>query len=117
MRWRVLDLVHCRTLQRYITLRTTASSHRPQSVHQVLHPPTFLPLGCISGLTAMYALLYPFSTITVLIIPMPAWVAIGGFCAYDLYKLVTLGGGRTDVAGHVGGACGGLLYYIMNIRR
>ncbi|KAJ3270481.1 hypothetical protein HDV01_007788 [Terramyces sp. JEL0728] len=69
--------------------------------------------GCISGLAVSYAMLYPYSSIMVLIFPMPAGVAIGGIAAYDLYSLLTKRKTGIDHAGHLGGGLGGLLFTLL----
>jgi membrane associated rhomboid family serine protease len=59
--------------------------------------------GCISGVLTIFATMYPFAKITFFIIPMPAYVGIGGIFLYDLYKATKSNQGMTDSAGHVGG--------------
>ncbi|KAI8924431.1 hypothetical protein BC831DRAFT_465630 [Entophlyctis helioformis] len=73
--------------------------------------------GSLSGMTLTFAAMFPTSTILVLFVPMPAWVAVGGFVAYDLYRSMTGTSGRIDTAGHLGGAAMGLAYWYLRIRR
>ncbi|KAJ3349687.1 hypothetical protein HDU91_006360 [Kappamyces sp. JEL0680] len=76
-------------------------------------PPSMGASGCVSGLLATFALMYPMATISFIIIPMPAIVAVGGMAAYDLYRATTSRQSRTDSAGHIGGGLGGLLFYLI----
>ncbi|KAJ3316994.1 hypothetical protein HDV06_002218 [Boothiomyces sp. JEL0866] len=69
--------------------------------------------GCISGLAVSYAMIYPYSSIMVLIFPMPAYLAIGGVAAYDLYSLIAKRRTGIDHAGHLGGGVGGLLWTLL----
>jgi membrane associated rhomboid family serine protease len=76
-------------------------------------PPSMGASGCISGVLASFALMYPTSTVSFIFVPMPAWVAFGGLAVYDLYKATREVQGRVDAAGHLGGSMGGLLWYLL----
>jgi len=74
--------------------------------------------GSVMGLGVVAAMLYPTSTVQIYgIIPVPLWVLIGGYFAYDAYYLQS--GQNTGVAhaGHLGGLAFGVLYYFLSIRR
>ncbi|TPX32730.1 hypothetical protein SmJEL517_g04236 [Synchytrium microbalum] len=72
--------------------------------------------GSVTACTLVYALTYPWSTVYLLFVPVPAIIAIGGFVLYDLYRTSTKTGGRVDTAAHLGGAAFGLGYYWMRVR-
>jgi membrane associated rhomboid family serine protease len=69
--------------------------------------------GCVSGLLSCFAAMYPFATVQLIFIPMPAWAAIGGFACYDLYKATKSTQGQIDSAGHIGGGLTGLIWYLL----
>ena len=73
--------------------------------------------GCTSGLLITYAMIYPWSTVHIIVFPVPAIVAIGGFALWDLYSTINRRGGLIDAAGHIGGGAGGLLYYMYALKR
>ncbi|RUS32816.1 LOW QUALITY PROTEIN: hypothetical protein BC938DRAFT_474171 [Jimgerdemannia flammicorona] len=50
------------------------------------------------------------------VIPMPAYLMVGLFAAYDIYRASTLSPGRVDSASHIGGALYGLGYYFLRVR-
>ena len=68
--------------------------------------------GCVSGVVTNFALMFPRATISVFIFPVPAWMAVGGLAAFDIYT-AWRGRGMVDAAGHIGGGLGGLLYYLI----
>ncbi|KAJ2802859.1 hypothetical protein H4R20_003117 [Coemansia guatemalensis] len=70
----------------------------------------------IMGITTLFACLYPTSTIFVLFVPMPAWLAASGFMVWDIWRLVNAHRTRVDGAGHLGGALAGLGYYWFRLR-
>ena len=80
-------------------------------------PPSLGASGCTSGLLITFAALYPWATVQVIFFPMPAIVAVGGFAAWDLYSTFSRRGSLVDSAGHIGGGLGGLLYYLVALRR
>ncbi|KAI8916568.1 hypothetical protein DFJ77DRAFT_439812 [Powellomyces hirtus] len=59
--------------------------------------------GSVTGITLLFALMFPTATINVMFIPVPAMVGIGT-------------SGRVDSAGHIGGAVAGLAYWYLKIR-
>lgn len=68
--------------------------------------------GAIAGPMVFFTLLYPRAQMLLfMVIPVPAWAAIGGFFVWDVWR--SLGGrsGVTDSAGHVGGAVAGIGYW------
>ncbi|KAF8171820.1 hypothetical protein BJ912DRAFT_860398 [Pholiota molesta] len=46
------------------------------------------------------------------IIPVPAWLAVSGLFAYDMYSTISDTSGTIDTVGHVGGVLGGFLYFV-----
>jgi len=73
--------------------------------------------GAIMALTSMYALTFPTNIVSVFFIPMPAWLAIGGFFAYDLYQTLIVAPVGQSTSGHVGGAIYGALYWYFKMKR
>jgi membrane associated rhomboid family serine protease len=76
-------------------------------------PPSLGASGCVSGLTAVFAWMFPTAQVQLLFIPIPAWLAIGGFLTYDLYKAVQGRQGKIDCIGHLGGGAGGIAIYTL----
>ena len=73
--------------------------------------------GVTMGMTMLYAFLQPFDTVLIFfVIPMPVFLGVGAFIAYDLYRMVTRQRGNIGSAGHIGGALAGSLYYFLKIR-
>ncbi|KAG9045021.1 hypothetical protein FS837_007155 [Tulasnella sp. UAMH 9824] len=73
--------------------------------------------GAISAVLAFYATMFPRSTFLLfMIVPMPAWVCVGGLALYDLYGSLNNPHRRVDGAGHLGGFLAGFLY-AMRLRR
>ncbi|KAJ2081147.1 hypothetical protein H4R24_002569 [Coemansia sp. RSA 988] len=70
----------------------------------------------VMGLTTLFACLYPTSTIFVLFVPMPAWIAATGIVVWDMWRVVNAHSTRVDGAGHLGGALAGLGYYWFRLR-
>lgn len=66
------------------------------------------------------ACLYPRNTLLLFfVIPVPVWLGVGGFVAYDLMSLRHqrgAGGTMVDSAAHVGGAVSGFLWWYLNMR-
>ncbi|KAI9143490.1 hypothetical protein BKA69DRAFT_1062223 [Paraphysoderma sedebokerense] len=59
--------------------------------------------GCVGANAALFACLYPHASLYLFfVLPVPAWIAVGGFFAYDFWRALRFSGGRVDVAGHVG---------------
>ncbi|KAG9022067.1 hypothetical protein FRB95_000912 [Tulasnella sp. JGI-2019a] len=74
--------------------------------------------GAIFAVIAFYATLAPTSTFLLFaIVPMPAWLCVGGMAAYDLYGAFMNPNRRTDGAGHLGGMLAGFLYALRLTRR
>ncbi|KAL2915880.1 hypothetical protein HK105_204581 [Polyrhizophydium stewartii] len=73
--------------------------------------------GAVTGTTVLFAAMYPRAQITMFFfVPMPAAVGIGLYVAYDIYRSYTNRGGRVDAANHVGGAAGGLIWWLLKTR-
>lgn len=49
-------------------------------------PPLLGASGCISVILASFAVMFPRARVTMIVVPMPAWVAVGGFALYDIWK-------------------------------
>jgi membrane associated rhomboid family serine protease len=75
-------------------------------------PPSLGASGCVSGMMAVFAWMFPRAELSLFFIPIPAWLAVGGFMGYDLYKAMKGTQGRVDCAGHIGGGLGGLLWFL-----
>ena len=74
--------------------------------------------GAITATTLVYAITYPRVPILLYgIVPIPSWLAIGGFIAYDILRSVRGTSGQVDTAGHLGGAAAGALYWLLRLRR
>lgn len=50
------------------------------------------------------------------IVPCPAWLCISGVFIWDGVSALTGARQGTDTAGHIGGICGGVLYYLLRVR-
>lgn len=73
--------------------------------------------GAIYATLAFYGAFFPNTTwLLFFVVPMPAWVMIGGLFAYDCYSAVFRPQSGTDSAGHIGGILAGLLA-AMRLRR
>ncbi|KAI5450477.1 hypothetical protein NCC49_003098 [Naganishia albida] len=75
------------------------------------------PRGSEGASAAIYASLAYFAAVfpnaqflMFFIIPMPAWAAVGGIFAYDLYSSINSPYSQTDSAGHIGGIMAGVGY-------
>ncbi|KAI9638029.1 uncharacterized protein MKK02DRAFT_31543 [Dioszegia hungarica] len=65
--------------------------------------------GAIYACLGFYGAIFPNTTFLLFfVLPMPAWVLIGGMFAYDGYSAFFRPGSGTDSAGHVGGIMAGL---------
>lgn len=65
--------------------------------------------GAIYGCTALYAALFPRSTFLLFfVLPMPAWMLVGGGFAWDLINTIYNPSSRIDGAGHMGGVIFGV---------
>lgn len=89
-------------------------------VHIVLNPDSHQPLvgasGAVSGVMAAYLLLFPKARVWILLlmripIPVPAWVALGGWIAWQGASLFMPKGPGDSVAfwAHIGGFAAGLM--------
>lgn len=66
--------------------------------------------GAIYTTLAFYATLFPRSTFLLFfVVPMPAWLLVGGMFGYDFFQAVTGRQSRTDSAGHAGGIVAGVV--------
>ncbi len=65
--------------------------------------------GAVMAVATVYGLWFPRRTLMInFILPVPAWLAVILFVAFDLFGMLG-GGGRTAYAAHLGGAALGLL--------
>ncbi|KAI8893977.1 hypothetical protein BC833DRAFT_624376 [Globomyces pollinis-pini] len=80
-------------------------------------PPSLGASGCISGVVGTFATMFPFATVQVIFFPVPAWLAVGGFAMYDLFRCIKQSQHRIDSAGHLGGLVGGILFHLLRLRR
>ncbi|OCL02083.1 rhomboid-domain-containing protein [Glonium stellatum] len=73
--------------------------------------------GAVMGMGAAAACLFPKHSVLLYgIIPVPLWLLIGGYFAFDSYYL-DKPGTKVAHAGHLGGLCFGLVYYFLRLRR
>jgi membrane associated rhomboid family serine protease len=82
--------------------------------------------GATMAISVLFACIYPKLTVTVVVIPMPAWLSVVLFIALDLFGVVgnsdavdsvlTGGTARIAHAAHLGGAAVGLGYYFGYLR-
>ncbi|KAG7529012.1 hypothetical protein FFLO_05835 [Filobasidium floriforme] len=67
--------------------------------------------GAIYASLAYYAAMFPQAQFLLFfVVPLPAWAAVGGIFAYDLYSSIRSPMAVTDSAGHVGGLLAGVAY-------
>ncbi|KAJ2997622.1 hypothetical protein HDV02_005271 [Globomyces sp. JEL0801] len=86
-------------------------------VASMLYKEYAYPSGCISGVVGTFATMFPFATVQVIFFPVPAWLAVGGFAMYDLFRCIKQSQHRIDSAGHLGGLVGGILFHLLRLRR
>lgn len=78
--------------------------------------------GAVMGVMMLYAIFYPFETVTLFwILPVPIWILLSLYVLYDLHPvLLALAGDRlyTGVAhaGHLGGLAFGFVYWRLGLR-
>jgi membrane associated rhomboid family serine protease len=73
--------------------------------------------GAVSAVAVIFACHYPFRTVLLFfVIPMPMWLLVTLFVAQDLIVLLLRVDTQVAVAGHLGGAAFGFLYYKSEIR-
>ncbi|KAK4056640.1 hypothetical protein OIO90_002192 [Microbotryomycetes sp. JL221] len=64
--------------------------------------------GSVYGTLACFGCMFPTTTFLLFfVVPVPAWLCIGGIFAWDCYGALYRRGGTTDSAGHVGGILAG----------
>ncbi|KAF9550331.1 rhomboid-domain-containing protein [Agrocybe pediades] len=70
--------------------------------------------GAIYSVVSLLACAAPTLTFRIYgIIPVPAWLAVSGFFAYDLWSTMQEKTGNTDTVGHIGGILAGVGYFVM----
>ncbi|KDR74534.1 hypothetical protein GALMADRAFT_250548 [Galerina marginata CBS 339.88] len=70
--------------------------------------------GAIYSVVSLLACIAPTLTFQLYgIIPVPAWLAVSGFFAYDLYSTMSNKNGTTDTVGHIGGILAGIGYFFI----
>ncbi|OMJ08488.1 hypothetical protein AYI70_g11521 [Smittium culicis] len=73
--------------------------------------------GAGNATIVLFASLFPKTTFLLFfIIPCPAWLAAGGFIAYDVYNSISRGNPIIDSFAHLGGAGIGFGYYWFKLR-
>lgn len=77
--------------------------------------------GAVTAIMVLYACHFPKRTVLLFfVIPMPIWLLVVGFVALDAFKFLAERQGRMQtevaVAGHLGGALFGFLYYKLQWR-
>ncbi|BGP16302.1 hypothetical protein JCM10213_006459 [Rhodosporidiobolus nylandii] len=74
--------------------------------------------GAVFGCASFFACAFPREKFLLFfVLPVPAWLCVGGLFAYDLYGGLMRTGGTTDSMGHVGGAIAGALFFLRKIGR
>ncbi|KAK9896287.1 rhomboid-domain-containing protein [Cystobasidium minutum MCA 4210] len=74
--------------------------------------------GAISGVLSFYAMAFPHhKLILFFVIPAPAWLAVSGIIAYDMYTAIAKPNGGIAAAAHLGGAGAGILYFLKLVGR
>lgn len=67
--------------------------------------------GAIYASLAYYATIFPKQQFLLMfVLPVPAWLAVGGIFAYDLYSSIRSPYALTDSAGHIGGILAGVAF-------
>lgn len=70
--------------------------------------------GAIYACLSFFAATFPKTQFLMFfVIPMPAWVAVGGIFAYDLYLSISTPNAKTDSAGHIGGILAGIAFALV----
>lgn len=75
--------------------------------------------GAVMGVMTLFAFISPNATLTLFgLITAPAYVFVGGMVVYSVWQSVMppTHAGIIDVAGHVGGAFGGILFWVFGRR-
>ncbi|KAF2751656.1 hypothetical protein M011DRAFT_463164 [Sporormia fimetaria CBS 119925] len=73
--------------------------------------------GAVMGVGAAAAMIAPRAQMLLMgVLPVPMWLLVGGYLAYDGVYLSTEGTG-TAHAGHLGGLAFGFIYYLLFVRR
>ncbi|GAA6013831.1 hypothetical protein JCM10207_008207 [Rhodosporidiobolus poonsookiae] len=74
--------------------------------------------GATFSLASFFALSHPHARFLLFfVVPVPAWLCVGGLFAWDLYSGLGRRGGTVDSMGHVGGAIAGALFFLRRIGR
>ncbi|KAM0791267.1 hypothetical protein ACM66B_005743 [Microbotryomycetes sp. NB124-2] len=74
--------------------------------------------GAVYGTLACFATMFPTTTFLLFfVVPVPAWLCVGGIFAWDLYGSLRRRGGTTDSAGHVGGILAGVAWALRRAGR
>ncbi|KAK4054555.1 hypothetical protein OIV83_001049 [Microbotryomycetes sp. JL201] len=74
--------------------------------------------GAVYGTLACFATMFPTTTFLLFfVVPVPAWLCVGGIFAWDLYGSLRRRGGTTDSAGHVGGIMAGVVWALRRAGR
>jgi len=69
--------------------------------------------GAINGVLAFYAAAFPRQKLLLMfVLPVPAWIAVGGLVCYDMYLAFLQPNGTVGAAAHLGGVAGGVLYFL-----
>eukprot|EP01147_Barroeca_monosierra_P011145 gene11145-3205_t len=74
--------------------------------------------GCVMAVMTLFAARSPHATILLLVIPIPAWLAVSLFVGADIFGAFNAGSvthkrSRIDNAGHLGGAALGLIWHFV----
>ncbi|GAA5988448.1 hypothetical protein JCM11641_005346 [Rhodosporidiobolus odoratus] len=74
--------------------------------------------GAVFGCASFFACAFPKANFLLFfVLPVPAWLCVGGLFAWDLWNGLGRRGGTVDSMGHVGGAIAGALFFLRKIRR
>lgn len=72
--------------------------------------------GAMLATIAFYTCAYPRTTFLIFfVVPCPAWAALPGILAFDVYRSVTDARTTTDIAGHVGGILSGIGFFLWRV--
>jgi rhomboid-like protein len=70
--------------------------------------------GSLLGAATVFTLMFPRAQLLLFfILPVPAWLALGGIVANDVYHVVQNKTTMFDHAGHLGGVAGGLAVFML----